>query len=239
MNYGRIITLAKKNIPSILSGTALVGSAVTTYFAYKAGQKHDSEKPLKKQWKNYISTAVSFIGTAACIVGANRLHLGKEAALAAAVAFYKACGEDFEDAVFDKFSDAGLKKNVLNTDKNADPPASMTMKIKIWEPYTKQYFYASQQDILWAELTANKMLQQKGIVTLNDVLRLYNDPNIKLKKKGDTLGWSYDDEMFCESSSYYYAGGWIDMCPQFEDTDGKTRFVMDYGINPIDISDLN
>lgn len=46
------------------------------------------------------------------------------------------------------------------------------------------------------------------------------------------------DECFEEASCYYYAGGWIDMCPQFEDKDGKWRFVMDYGINPMDISNL-
>ena len=113
------------------------------------------------------------------------------------------------------------------------------MKIRIWEPYTQQWFEATQQEILWAELTANKMLHQGGQVTLNDVLKLYSDPNLKMKRKGDTLGWSWDDETFEDSACYYYAGGWIDMCPQFEEYNGTMRFVMDYGINPNDISDCS
>lgn len=238
MNPGQIVSLIKRNVPSILSGAALIGTGATTYLAYKAGKKYDPNKEFKQQWRIYISTAIAFAGTVGCIIGANRLHLKKETALAAAVAFYKTFGEDFEDAAFDKFSDAGLRENIMAPNKDEEAPKSMTMKLKIWEPYTKQYFEASQQDILWAELTANKMLQQKGTVTLNDVLRLYNDPKIKFKRRGDLLGWSFEDEMFCDASSYYYAGGWIDMCPQFDDRDGNTRFVMNYGINPIDITSL-
>lgn len=234
MTGAQIIAFAKKNGPTILSGCAVIGTGITAYLAHKAGRQYDPNKPVKKQWKNYISTALTFAATVTCIAAANRIHLGKEAALAAAVAFYKTYGEDFEDAVFDKFSDAGLRANVMD-EVNAP---SMNMKLRIWEPYTKQYFEASQKEILWAELTANKMLQQRGTVTVNDVLKLYSDPKLKMKKCGDKIGWSWDDDMFNELSGYYYAGGWIDMCPQFDDSLGECRFVMEYGINPNDISHL-
>ena len=226
MNPGQIVSLIKRNVPSILSGAALIGTGATTYLAYKAGKKYNPNKEFKQQWKNYISTAVAFVGTAACIVGANRLHLKKETALAAAIAFYKAFGEDFENAAFDKFSDAGLRENVMAPNKDQEEPKSMTMKLKIWEPYTRQYFEASQQDILWAELTANKMLQQRGTVTLNDILRLYNDPKIKFKRRGDLLGWSFEDDGFCESSSYYYCGGWTGRVSKgYEDVAAVVRYA--------------
>ena len=232
MNPKLIFSVCRKHLPTILSIAASGGVALTGYLSYKAAKKEEGG------WKKLLPPLIAGAGTIACVVGANHIHLGREAALAAAVAFYKASGEDFEDAVFDKFSDAGLKANVMDADKNAEPPKSMNMKLRIWEPYTKQWFEATQQEIIWAELTANKMLQQHGVVKLNDVLRMYNDPKLKMKPIGEKLGWSYDDEMFCEGSSYYYCGGWIDMCPQWEDYRGSTRFVMNYGINPNDISEI-
>ena len=233
-----IFSAVKKHAPTILSGMAIVGVGLTGWLTHEATLKSDPEKSLKENWKNYISPAVAAVGTIACIIGAHKIYLSREAAALAAVAFYKASGEDFEEAVFDKFGNSGLKANVMNADKN-DVPKSMTTKIRIWEPYTKQWFEATQQEILWAELTANKMLHQRGQVTLNDVLKLYSDPNLKMKKKGNDLGWSWDDEMFNESACYYYAGGWIDICPQFEEYNGSMRFVMDYGINPNDISECS
>ena len=235
MNTKIILGAAKKYAPSILSGMAVAGVALTGWLTHKAARKSDPEKPIKDQWKNYIPPVIAGVGTIACIIGANKIHLGREAAALAAVAFYKAAGEDFEDAVFDKFGDSGLKANVMEDPKHPRP--SESVKIQIWEPYTHQWFEASQQEILWAELTANKMLHQTGTVTLNQVLKLYSDPNIKMKKAGEKIGWSWDDECFEEASCYYYSGGWIDMCPQFEEKDGKWRFVMDYGINPNNISE--
>lgn len=223
-----IFSAVRKYAPTILTGMAAVGVGLTGWLSYRAARKSDPEKRFKEQWKIYIPPVIAGAGTIACVIGANQIHLSREAAALAAVAFYKAAGEDFEDAVFDKFSDAGLKPNVMDESK----APSMNMKIQIWEPYTHQWFEATQQEILWAELCANKMLQQKGQLSLNEVLRLYSDPSLKMKKRGNEIGWSWDDDMFCELSSYYYAGGWIDMCPQFVEDNGKWRFVMEYGINP-------
>lgn len=240
-------SVLRKHLPSILTGIACAGVVITGYLTHKATEKTVREiltyegtdiklngHFTKRDLKNYIPPAIAAVGTIACIIGANKIHLSREAAMAAAVAFYKAAGEEFEDAVFDKFNDAGLKENVLNENNQ---PLTGNMKIRIWEPYTKQYFEATQQEILWAELTVNKMLHQGGTVTLNDVLKLYSDPKIKHKEYGDMIGWSWDDDSFQELSCYYYAGGWIDMCPQFEDTGGTPRFVMEYGIYPNDITE--
>lgn len=256
------VDVLRKSLPSILTGVATVGVAATGLLVHKATNKtiseaiisvsdayaeklvfneetaRPSEEILKelyrKNWKNYIPAAVSGAITIASIIGANKIHLSREAVMAAAVAFYKASGEEFEDAIFDKFADSGLKANVLD---ETNQPLTSNMKLRIWEPYTKQYFEASQQEILWAELTANKMLHQGGTVSVNDVLKLYSDPKIKLKKSGDKIGWSWDDDSFNELAGYYYAGGWIDMCPQFEERNGVMQFVMEYGIHPNDISE--
>lgn len=224
-----IFTTIGKFAPTILTGMAAAGVGLTGWLSYRAAKKSDPEKTFKEEWRIYIPVGVAGLGTVACVVGANWIHLSREAAALAAVAFYKAAGEDFEDAVREKFGEEGSKSKVMDEWKR---PPDRNMKIEIWEPYTHQWFEASQQEILWAELCANKMLQQKGSLTLNEVLRLYNDKSLKMKKVGNELGWSWDDDMFCELSSYYYAGGWIDMCPQFVYEDGRWIFRMEYGINP-------
>lgn len=241
MNPKLTLGVIKKALPTILTGIAAGGVVLTGWLTHKAARKSDPEKSFKENWKNYIPCAAAGIGTIACVIGANCMHLHVETALAGAVAFYKAASDSMdkvghETLTIDKetgelTSKDGYSNFKLKTTQNA----SSTVKIRIWEPYTKQWFEASQQEILWAELTANKLLHQSGRVTLNDVLRFYSDPNLKMKKIGDKLGWSWDDENFEESACYYYAGGWIDMCPQFDDSQGNYKFVMDYGINPTDL----
>jgi hypothetical protein len=234
MNPKLIFSVCRKNLPTILSAGACGGVVLTGWLSYEAGKKEE------KDWKKWISPALAALGTICCIAAAHKIHMSREAAMLAAIAFYKAAGEDFEEEVFDKFGDAGLKENVMTKDPEQHGPyRSDTLKIKIWEPYTKQYFYATQQEILWAELTANKLLSQRGHCSLNDILSFYSDPHLKKHKKiGDRLGWSWDDDMFQEESCYYYAGGWIDICPQFDEQDGECCFVMEYCIHPNDISEV-
>ena len=52
----------------------------------------------------------------------------------------------------------------------------------------------------------------------------------------DKMGWSYDDEVFCESASYYGAGAWIDLLIEpITRSDGSTFLQLNYGIQPNDI----
>lgn len=192
----------------------------------------------KRYWKNYIPPVVAGVGTIACIIGANYWHLSKESALAAAVAFYKASESDLKEVIKEKFGEDALedvKKEVakkrIDDDRPPWEPKDST-RMTIYEPYTKQWFRASQQEILWAELTANKMLQQSWKVRLNDILALYD--GCKKTKLGNVIGWSLDDEMFLESVDYSPSGAaWITFCPQLiTNDDGSSYFQMEYEIHP-------
>lgn len=198
----------------------------------------ESDGLFKKYWKNYIPPAIAGIGTIACIVGANYWHLSKESAMAAAVAFYKAAESDLAKEIKEKYGDDALKeiktdivKKKMEDDRPPWEPKDST-KMTIYEPYTKQWFRASQQEILWAELTANKMLQQTWKVTLNDILALYD--GCKKTKLGNVIGWSLDDEMFLEAVDYSPSGAaWITFCPQLiTNDDGSSYFQMEYEICP-------
>lgn len=233
MNPKVIFSFVKKNAPSVLSWMAVGGVTLTGFLMHKAGRRYNPDEPFKKQVKNYIPGLIAGAGTVACIVGANCAHLKIEHAMAGAIAFYKAASEDYEqygEEVYKEFGDGGIPKNVISEDKLKWD----NVQIKVWEPYTKQYFETTRQELLWAELEANKLLSSKGTVKLNDVLALYK--NCKPKPIGEELGWSWDEDWFCECASYYWHGGWIDLCPQWEDHNGEHRFILEYGINPMEIS---
>lgn len=213
----------------------------------KKAQKED----LKQHWKDYIPASAVLLAATGLVLKADKIHVNREEAAASAIEFYKSMQEKSNNVMrkssaqeVDENSNVRrvpgypVAKKRMAEEESSMPSDIRNRKIHIWEPYTRQWFDATQQEILWAELTANKMLQQHGSVTLNDVLKLYSDPNLKMTSKGKRLGWSYEDPMFQEGAGYYYAGAWIDMCPQFEMIDGSWHFTMDYGINPNDISNL-
>lgn len=237
MNPKMILAGLRKNAPSILSYTAVGGVALTGWLTDRAAKKSNKDEPFKKHWKNYIPPVIAGTGTIACIIGANCMHLKVEAGLASAVAFYKAISESQDNL---------LKEAVYvdNPNKNAYPEVEEKVlqksghqdiaEIEVYEPYTKQRFVTNQKEILWAELEANKLLSAKGTVKLNDVLALYKNAKKGLRA-GNDIGWSWDEDWFNECSSYYWHGGWIDICPQYTDRNGKREFIMEYGIHPMDI----
>jgi len=258
INLKLIGNVLEKHGPSILTGIAAVGVVLTGYLTHKATEKvtmeiasevkrpENSETPIKeikkkvtkKHFKNYIIPTVVGVGTIACVVGVNYWHLSKEGAMAAAVAFYKASEGELKEAIKEKYGEDALedlKKDIAEKKLEDERPPwepKESTKMTIYEPYTKQWFRASQQEILWAELTANKMLQQTYKVKLNDILALYD--GCKKTKLGEIIGWSMDDEMFLEAIDYSPSrAAWITFVPiKVEKPDGNTYFEMDYEIHP-------
>ena len=258
INFKMISNIIEKHGPSILTSMAAVGVVLTGYLTHRATQKTtmeiaaETERPenseiaiseikkrvTKDNWKNYIPPVIAGVGTIACIIGANYWHLSKESALAAAVAFYKASESDLKEVIKEKFGEDTLedvKKDIAKKRIEDERPPwepKDSNKMTIYEPYTKQWFRASQQEILWAELTANKMLQQTWKVTLNDILALYD--GCKKTKLGNIIGWSMDDEMFLEAANYSPSGAaWITFVPiRVTNPDGSTYFEMEYEIHP-------
>lgn len=251
--HGPSILTGMAAVGVVLTGylTHKATEKITMEVADEAEQVKNSENPtsetfiaeikkkvIKENWKNYIPPAIAGVGTIACIIGANYWHLSKESALAAAVAFYKVSESDLKEVIKEKFGEDALedvKKDIAKKRIEDERPPwepKDSNKMTIYEPYTKQWFRASQQEILWAELTANKMLQQTWKVTLNDILALYD--GCKQTKLGNVIGWSLDDEMFMDAVSYSPSrAAWITFVPiKVEKPDGNAYFEMEYEIHP-------
>ena len=256
MNLNVVKNTLIKHGPSILTGIAMIGVAVTGYLVHRADRKligdvaekilfeEDTEKPVentvkevaKKQWKNYIPAAVSGILTMGCIFGANHWHLSKEGALAAAALMYKANAEDLEKKLReefgnDKVNEVKQKIREAREDKERPPwEEKPEKKMKVWDPYTKQYLNISQTDILWAENTVNRWLFNSEAVEYNSLIKLLGGK--ANKSIGEHFGWFIDDT-FCWNSSYIRGGGSIQVCIDMV----EDRLTLCYPIEPYDFSE--
>lgn len=247
-----------ENLPSILTGVAVAGVVETTILAVKATPKaldileemHTSEKKdgtpwnkkddIKATWKCYIPSAIAGGITVACILGANQAHLSKEAGIIAA---YSLLGDKFSDyrersgEKHDKKIMNGIKKDHISEAANEKPDTPLEVgKMWVYEPESKQYFQATTEQILWAELTANKMFANQGWLSFNQFLDLL--PGAKKVPWGNFTGWySIDEDGTWDYNWSFYPGGtpWIDIQPQIATDDDV--MILAYGMHPGDCPD--
>lgn len=245
-----------ENLPSILTGAAIAGIVETVILAVKAtpkaldileeessiekkdGTPYNKVDMIKDTYKCYIPAAASGAATIACIIGANHVHLQKEAGIIAAYAFLgdkfsdyrKRSGEKHDS----KIMNAVKKDHILEIEKPSKPLE--IGKMWVYEPESKQYFQATTEQILWAELTANKMFHNQGWLSFNQFLDLL--PEAKRVPWGDHTGWYiYDEDGSWDFNWSFYKGGtpWIDIQPQIATDDDV--MILAYGMHPGDCPD--
>lgn len=231
-----VLAFTKKNLPTILSVAASVGVVGTGFLSYRVGRKGADAKPL-----DIAAPIACGAATIACVVMADRLHVKKELALAAAAAFWQerynkldtkmveALGEERAKELKNEIYKEEMPKDELKKQAEA---AKDDGKMLCYEPYTKQFFRASEQQLLWAELTANKMFCINGGTKLNDIIDLF--PGCKKKPEGEGIGWFMDDTG-CFNASYYFPGAghqFIDIQPYPSTVDGIECLIIHYGLCP-------
>lgn len=244
------------NLPSILTGVAVAGIVETTILAVKAtpkaldileemkskekqdGSPWNKKDTVKSTWKCYIPAGIACAGTIACVIGANYMHLSKEAGIVAA---YSLLGNKFHDyrdlsgEKHDKKIMDAIQKDHISEIEKPDKPLEIG-KMWVYEPESKQYFQATTEQILWAELTANKIFSNQGWLSFNQFLDLL--PGAKRVKWGDYYGWyTYDEDGAWDFNWSFYPGGtpWIDIQPQIATDDDV--MILAYGMHPGDCPD--
>ncbi len=245
-----------ENLPSILTGVAVAGVVETVYLAVKATPKaldileeRSSEEKkdgtgwnkadtVKATWKCYIPAAIAGAGTIACIVGANYAHLSREAGMLAAYSFLGEKFVDYRERSGEKHDVKimnSMKKDHISEVRKPDRPLEVG-KMWVYEPESKQYFQATTEQILWAELTANKIFHNQGWLSFNQFLDLL--PEAERVDWGDHTGWYiYDEDGSWDFNWSFYRGGtpWIDIQPQISEDDDV--MVLAYGMHPGDCPD--
>lgn len=244
-----------KHSDAIFTGFAMLGTVGTAVLAVKAtpgalddidkayaekGEALTKKEVIKAAWKRYIPAATSGTLTIGCIFAADRAHIRKETALAATAAFMERRYSAYQDKVVEI---AGDEVNKTVEDEIAkdhimkNPPKVKDRKdgdILCYEPNTEQYFISNAKELLWAELTANKILSMEEKVTLNQVLALFADANHK-KSIGNQMGW-WLDESYYEFIGYnwgYYGRPWLDIDPRYVDNGSEKIAVLHFSVDPV------
>lgn len=222
---------------------AVVGVFVTAYFSSKAALKAketvkpemDKKEKAVAYAKAYAKTAVSAGVTTLLILGSDRIHVGKEVALAGVAALWKdkfvtedglvkdKIGEEEYKELHREMAEEQIKKNPYN-----GPKPIPGREILVYEPYTDQYFITTQERLAWAMLSANRKLQTEYDVRLNYIIKLLGG---KPTPEGDLIGWNWENETQDYAWSYY-GGPWIDIVPGVREHDLDGALCLFYMVDP-------
>ena len=78
-------------------------------------------------------------------------------------------------------------------------------KMRIMDPFTKTIYYATQNELLLAEIEINRCLMNGGGMSLKDYLERFKHEKIKTHLVDpETIGWYMDDEYDWDSSYFGY-----------------------------------
>lgn len=205
-----------KHSPEILTGIGIAGMITTTVLSVKAtpkallliddaeydkGEKLTPVETVKVAWKPYIPAAVTGVASVACLIGANSVHLRRNAALAAAYKLSETAlteyrekvvetiGEKKEQVVRDKVGQKQIDKTPVSTNEVIITNKGNTLFL---EPLSKRYFRSDVERIRKAENILNKRMLHDigGSVSLND---FYDEIGLEHTDLGDVMGWNSDE----------------------------------------------
>lgn len=208
---------ANKHCPEILLAIGIVSGITTTVLAVKATPKAlkmieekkdedgvDELTPLetvKVAWKPYVPAVATGAFSIACVIGANSVHVKRNAALATAyqlstTAFneyrekvVETIGEKKEKTVHDKLAKERVEKN---------PPNESTViitgkgKTLCYDAYTDRYFESDVDRIRRAinDLNYRMTTGMEMSISLNEFRAAIDLPTIPI---GEEVGWRVDE----------------------------------------------
>lgn len=232
-----------KHSPEILTGIGIAGWFTTAILVAKAtpkalqkldDAKHEKGEDLtisekvKATWKCYIPAVALGATSTACLIGASRQNLKRNAALATAYkltetafAEYKekvveTLGEKKEKAVRQKVVKERLEKNPVDNTK-----VIVTGKgdVLCYDVVFGQYFESNMDSIKKAINEVNYQMLSQQYVSLND---LYSELGIPRIEVGDMVGWNISKHGMIE----------VDIDTQLS-TDGRPCITMHYMVAPV------
>ena len=256
MNFEKIFkrskSFIKKNKGLITTIGACVGVGATIYFTAKATTKvekilqdKDNEIAIKCQTKNVVKACVKPACAAAltifCIVLTYRFGKQAEAGLLSLLAGAEAMRRSYREAVIDsdKLSPEEEEelylKSITNdnyTDAKTLPPKENYEDYKLYkESLTGEYFYATEKDILEAQINLNRNINIKYCESFWFWLQCLTDNDTFKDYKNGALrcGWSSQALGAEEVYGYQY----VDICKkQMVDDNGREYTLLYYPFLP-------
>lgn len=208
-----------KHSPEILTAIGVVGMITTTVLAVKATPKalelidekkeelklepEDNLTPVetvKAAWKPYVPAAVTGVFATACLIGANSVHVRRNAALATAYQIsttalneyrekvVETIGEKKERVVHDKLAEDRIKKN---PPKDSEVHVSGFGSTLCYDVNFNRYFESDIDRIKRARNDLNYRMTSgmEMSVSLNEFRQAAGIPTDDM---GDQLGWRVD-----------------------------------------------
>ena len=220
-NVGNALT---KHSPEILTGLGITGMLSTAILVGKATpkaielvnrelDKREDEsngekiKPLTKVelvktcWKCYIPAAVTFAMSGACIIGASRVHIKRNAALATAYTLSETAmkeyhekvletiGEKKEQEVQDNIAKDHIEKNPVTTKEVIITGTGSTL---CYDMHSGRYFESDIETLRKIENDLNYRMRDEMYISLND---FYYEVGLSSVEAGENLGWNIDRGM--------------------------------------------
>lgn len=214
-----------KALPTILSIVSVAGVAATTVLAVKATPKamklikeREDKKDdiltkrevVKTTWKCYIPSAAVFVGTTACIIGANILNKRSQASIAAAYALVSSSYNKYKGKVVELYGKEAHNKIISSiAAEKSDPPLISAMgifsdgstlefgdndeEVTFYDVFSQRYFTSTVNKVLQAEYHLNRNFVLRGGAELNE---FYDFLGIKPIDGGDSIGWSCGENMY-------------------------------------------
>lgn len=203
-----------KHAPEILMGVGIAGMITTTVLAVRATPKalrlieeaKDEAQvdrltlieTVKATWKCYIPAVITGTTSVACLIGANSVHLRRNAALATAYKLSETALVEYREQVTETL---GEKKERTIQEKVAqkqiDKTPTSVNQIYITgngdtlclDPLSKRLFKCDIDLIRKAENTLNKQMLHDiyGYVSLNE---FYDEIGLERTDTGELLGWN-------------------------------------------------
>lgn len=233
----------QKRLPEILIGLGVIGMGSAVVLTAKAAPKAvESIKKKKKElnkekltvmetvevtWKYYTPVAVTTLVSAACIIGADAVHMRRNAALAAAYTLsettlkeYKSkvietIGEKKEKDIRDSIAKDKLEKNPVSEVGVYITGAGNTL---FYDSVSGRYFRSDISIVQKAEQMLNRQLRDEIFASYNELCYQIGLPELPII--GDELGWNVDD-------------GWVNLEFSSQLTSDNTPcVVLDYLIGP-------
>jgi hypothetical protein len=229
------------NAPTILSSVAVVGVATTALMAVKATPRAirllevaqtNSPVLLTPQEKLrliapcYIPSSAVGIATMACIIGANSVHMKRQAALISAYSITENAFQKYQAKVTETFGENKERKvrDELAQDQVDQTPVSTKEviitgngEVLFMDSLSSQYFESTYEKVKRAENDLNRKLLREEYASLNDFYDFLEIPNNDL---GEELGWKTGEDIELSISAT--------VTPQ-----KKPCLVLNYSVKPI------
>lgn len=204
-------TTLTKHSPEILVGLGIAGWIGTTITAAKAtpkalqklddaeyekGEKLTIPEKVKVTWKLYIPAIALGTASTACLIGASRQNLKRNAALATAYKLTETAFSEYKEKVVETLGEKKEKqvREKVIKDRLEKTPVDNTKVIitgkgdvLCCDVVFGQYFRSNMETIKKAINDVNYRMLGEQYVSLND---LYDELGVPRIEIGDSLGWN-------------------------------------------------